>query len=172
VDYMNIMVDIETTGTSPDHAGIIQISAVRFDLEKKTVDNDMFDRCLWLAPNRFWDEDTRAFWSKNARVLNDIVSRGEEPRVVLEAFAKWVGYNGAILWAKPTTFEQPLLASYFRQFDIPMPFHYRNARDLATWVHAKGLDMKELYARVPFDGDEHNALHDVLYQIRLLFETV
>jgi hypothetical protein len=105
----NVMVDVETTGTSPDHAGVIQISAVRFNLTDKSVDNNMFDKCLWLPPGRYWEEDTRAWWGKNPRILNEIIGRGEEPQQVIKDFAAWVGYGGARLWAKPTTFEFPLL---------------------------------------------------------------
>ena len=71
----HVMTDIETTGTSPDHAGVIQISAIKFNLIEKTVDNQFFDRCLWLPSGRFWEEDTRAFWSKHPRVLQEIIGR-------------------------------------------------------------------------------------------------
>jgi DNA polymerase III alpha subunit (gram-positive type) len=164
------MVDIETTGTSPDHAGVIQISAVRFNLTDKTVDNNMFDKCLWLPPMRYWEEDTRAFWAKHPRVLQEIIARGEEPGQVMRDFASWVGYGGAIMWAKPNTFEFPLLSSYFKQFDIQNPFHYRYCTDVQSYVRGRGRDIDEVFKSIPFEGDAHNALHDVLHQIRMVFE--
>lgn len=168
----SIMVDVETTGTSPDHAALIQIAAVRFNLEEKTVDStDMFDRCLWLAPGRYWDEDTRVWWGKQKReVLQSILRRGEDPSVVIKDFAKWVGGSGVRLWAKPTTFEYPLLSSYFRQFEVQNPFHYRYCTDVQSYMLGRGKNIDDLYAAVPMQGDAHNALHDVIYQIQLIFE--
>lgn len=168
--YTNVMVDIETTGTAPDHAAIIQISAVRFNLENFSVDNDMFDRCLWMAPGRYWDEDTRIWWQKHKHVLLHIQQRGEDPATVVREFAQWVGHSGLRLWAKPTTFEYPLLSSYFRQFDVHNPFHYRYCTDVQSYAFGRGKDIDELFKAIPFEGDAHNALHDVLHQIRMVFE--
>ena len=83
--YPDCMVDLETTGTSFDRTAIIQIAAVRFNFDTGEIDHDMFDRCLWIPQNRHWDEDTRAWWGKQKReVLQDILFRGEDPRIVLE----------------------------------------------------------------------------------------
>ena len=166
---LNCMIDVETTGTSPDHAGVIQISAIKFNLTDKSVDNEFFDRCMWLPPGRFWEEDTRAFWSKHPRVLNEIIGRQEEPHQVMKDLVAWVGYNGARLWAKPTTFEFPLLSSYFKQFDIQNPFHYRYCTDVQSYIFGRGQDIDDVSKAIPFEGDAHNALHDVLHQIRMVF---
>ena len=165
------MVDVETTGTSPDHAAIIQISAVKFDLAGQTVENEMFDRCLWMAPGRYWEEDTRTWWGKqNRNVLLSIQQRAEDPAEVMRDFAQWVGHNGTRLWAKPTTFEFPMLSSYFRQFDVTNPFHYRYCTDVQSYILGRGKNIDEVFKAIPFEGDAHNALHDVLHQIRMVFE--
>jgi hypothetical protein len=168
------MVDIETTGTSPDHAAIIQIAAVRFNYKAQTVDSEsMFDRCLWMAPGRYWDEDTRVWWAKQQRhILASIQQRGEDPALVVKEFSEWVGNGKVRMWAKPTTFEFPLLSSYFRQFEVGNPFDFRYCTDLQSFILGRGKTKDEIEAAVPFEGDAHNALYDVLHQIRMVFEAL
>ena len=77
--FPDIMVDLETTGTSPDETAIIQIAAVRFNLQTGEVDPNVFDMCLSIPPRRYWDEGTRAWWSKMPDVLMDIWQRQRPP---------------------------------------------------------------------------------------------
>lgn len=170
--FNHVMVDIETTGTCPVHGAMIQLSAVRFDFETQELDMNMFDMCLAIPPNRFWAEDTREWWSKQPpHIINEIFGRMQDPRAVMHAFYHWVlrdlDGEAPILWAKPAHFEQPFLQSYFREYGPAMPFHYRVTEDLNSWCRARG--MPDLDRDVEFEGDAHNALHDVLHQIKVLF---
>jgi oligoribonuclease (3'-5' exoribonuclease) len=166
------MVDIETTGTDPCHTSIIQLSAVKFDYETSQI-GDSFDMCLFPLPERFWDEDTRAFWNKNSEVLESILHRAQDPAAVIHAFVQWVrdGGNGQPmrLWAKPATFEQPFLASYFRRFGLDNPFHYRFTIDLNSFVRGMQGDpgAEPLEKKIPFQGNMHDALDDVLHQVKV-----
>ncbi|RWM90037.1 MAG: hypothetical protein EOR84_22775 [Mesorhizobium sp.] len=176
-EYLDVMVDIETTGTHPEHNGIIQIAAVRFNAVEMTVDaGDMFDRCLMVAPNRFWEESTRVFWQgKNLKVYQQIVSRMEDPAVVLKAFQEWANKGRAPssaplrFWGKPTSFDYSFIQSYFRQFALHLPFHYRYGRDMNSYIAGLRGDPDHPEINVPFSGDVHNALHDVLHQIKTIF---
>ena len=164
----NIMVDIETTGIDSSHCAMIQLAAVRFDLDARTVDMSMFDRCLAIPPGRFWDEGTREWWGKQKpEVIQGIYARMEDPVRVMHDFARWCG-EGAILWAKPTHFEFPFLQSYAAMTGAQLPFAYWAANDLNSWCRAHGHD--RLDKDLEFEGDEHNALHDVLHQIKTVFE--
>jgi DNA polymerase III epsilon subunit-like protein len=169
------MIDIETTGTDPAHAAIIQIAAVKFSLETKEIDTaSMFCRSLWIPPGRFWDENTRDWWGRqNQDILNGIYDRMEDPRVVMNEFFDWGnGLNlvmPARMWAKPISFEYPFLSSYFKQFDLHMPFHFRYAKDVNTFLFAKGHDPSVFWRGVPPAGDAHHALFDVLTQIHGVF---
>lgn len=173
--FPDVMVDIETTGTSPDEAAIIQIAAVRFNLSERTIDNaDMFNRCLSLPPKRYWDESTRDWWAQQKRsVLLGILQRGEDPGAVVKAFSDWArdGANGETLhfWAKPTTFDFTFCQSYFKQFEVYNPFHFRNAICLNSYL--RGLSRSNGIPEVDyqFEGDAHDAIIDVLNQIGLLF---
>src|SRR5213592_1550808 len=136
----DIMVDLETTGTDPDHCAIFQIAAVKFDPETKEVSPVIFNRSLTFAPNRFWEEGGRQFWSKMPDIYQKIIETAEPTSRVLTDFYAWCIKDqpnidgGWRLWAKPITFEWAFLSSYYRQYDIPMPFHYRYARDLNSYV--------------------------------------
>lgn len=174
---LDVMLDIETTGTDPVHTAMIQIAAVRFDAETKEIDTStMFNRCLWFPAGRFWDEDTRAWWGRqNESILEDIFDRMEDPRVVIHELLNWIQtFNAAApvrLWAKPTSFEFPFLTSYYKQFGLPMPFHYRHAVDVNSYIRGRGhMDIDGFWKAIPFQGQAHNALHDVLHQIHGVFE--
>jgi DNA polymerase III epsilon subunit-like protein len=171
-DYM---VDIETTGTSPEHAAILQIAGVRFNRHTKEIDTaSFFDRCLTIPPNRFWSESTREWWMGKPDVIRPILARAEPAKMVLQAFQDWVLDGPSIepkaFWGKPITFDYMFLSSYFRQFEIENPFHYRECMDLNSYIAGRGHnDRRKFWKGIEPVGSAHNALHDCLYQIRAVF---
>lgn len=172
----DVMVDIETTGISPDHAGVIQIAAVKFNLKERTIKTDsMFNHCLHLLPGRYWEEGTRSWWtSKNADVLESILSRREEPTAVLNYFHDWfVADNDCAeplrLWCKPLSFDAPILASHLKQIGLETPWHYRYGMDVNSFLRGLGKDPNgELYFS-EMDGPAHDAIYDCIGQIKNLF---
>ncbi len=170
--FNHVMCDIESTGTSPDHSAMIQLSAVRFDFDERKIDMKFFDECLAIPSNRYWMEDTREWWaSQDQAILNKIWGRMREPGEVLREFREWAVRDldeAPILFAKPISFEWPFLQSYFREYGVAMPFHYSDAKDLRSILWAWGLP--GLDREIPFTGDAHNAIYDVLHQIQVLFE--
>lgn len=168
------MVDLETTGTDPANSAIIQIAAVQFNYQTGEI-GPVFNRCLMVAPLRFWDEDTRKWWSiQNKDVFNSIIARQEPPEPVIRDFLTYattdVPQDGLRLWAKPTLFEFPFLASYFAQYGLPMPFSFRYARDLNTYMAAMagGAEHQKM-EHIPAPTNAHDALTDVFHQLKLLF---
>src|SRR3546814_19090164 len=85
----DIMVDLETTGTKPAYSGILQLAAVKFNLEEQQI-GEPFDRCPSLLPNRFWDEGTREFWGTMPAIYGRFVARQEDAEEVLIDSSKWV----------------------------------------------------------------------------------
>lgn len=174
-EFLDIMIDTETSGTNPEINGLLQISAVKFDYKTRSVQpyTDFFDRCLRLPKNRYWEEGTREWWGKRPQVLRGIMARGEDPQVVMKDFFDWVGYQNSApvrFWAKPTTFEWGYFASYARQFDLQTPFHYRWATDMNSFIRGMAGDPSVESHYVPFEGEAHNAIFDVLNQINCLFD--
>lgn len=169
----DVMVDIETTGTNPAYSAIMQIAAIQFNYNTGEI-GPVFNRCLAMAPNRFWDDGTRTWWGKqNQTIFNSIVERMEDPGTVMRDFLAYATTDtpsdGFRLWAKPVIFEYPFLESYFKQFGLPMPFAYRYCRDLNTYMAAMAggaehVDMDHI--EIP---NAHDALSDVVGQLKMLF---
>ncbi len=165
-------VDIETTGTSPEHSAIIQIAAAKFNPWTREIKHNFFNRCLLIPADRKWDESTRQWWAKQPDTLRGIMNRMECPRVVMTDFYDWIMEepSSSILFAKPISFEHPFLTSYFQKFDFPMPFDFRVGRDMRSFIAGlshpgEPFDEKS----VSFEGTEHDAIFDVLHQIKVLF---
>lgn len=164
----DVMVDIETSSTDPAHGGILQIAAVKFNYNTEKI-GDVFDRCLMMAPRRYWSEDTRTWWLGQSRTIyNNIVARMEPPEQVLRDLGAFATGN-LRMWAKPISFDYGFIQSYYNQYDLPMPFHYRHARDLNTHIAALagGADHVSM-DHIQTDG-AHNALADCVHQLKMLF---
>ncbi len=169
--YTDVMVDVETTGRWPDRSAILQIGAVRFNLEHQTIDPDVFDRCMIVPPHRFWEEDTREWWlSQKQSVLQGILDRGEPTRDVMGDFFAWSNKHPSMrFWAKPTSFDFMFIQSYFMDHGYPNPYHYRVAKDVNSWVHALHFPHEVPTVDQSDLGDAHNAFNDCLYQIEFVF---
>jgi hypothetical protein len=176
--FTDVMVDVETTGTTSfDHTAIIQIAAVKFNFQTEEIDTNFFNASLTIPPGRFWDKGTKEWWAKQKpHILQNILATGRNPAVVTREFYDWllVDYpsTGLHFWGKPTHFDYSFVASYFNQYGLSNPCHFRDARDLNSFMAgmAGTNETQNLEKDVPFDGDEHNALHDSIFQIKMLFE--
>ena len=164
-----ISVDIETTGTDPSHTAIIQIGAVAFNMEGE-VHNSLFNESLLIPETRRWDEDTRDWWGdQDQAIFMNIWKSMREPGMVLREFREWVleasmGEEPRMV-AKPISFEFPFFQSYFREFGVGNPFHFRQALDLRSILFGRGRH--DVEDSVIFEGNPHDALDDALHQARL-----
>lgn len=169
------MIDLETTGTRPDRNGIIQVSAIKFNFDTYEVDRDVFDRCLAVPTSRTWCPKTMSeFWSRYPDILDRIKARMEDPEVVLLDLQSWLVKDepagGLRTWAKPISFEWPFIESYFTEYQLFNPLHFRLGRDVNTAIammHGTPAHVA-LEKEIPFVGQAHNALHDVAHQIKTL----
>lgn len=170
--YPDIMVDLETTGTNFGHCAIIEIGAVRFNLADLSVAPDFFRRSLLIPKHRFWQEGGREFWMKRKETLQEIMRTMEDPKTVLLDFYHWVGHREATMWGKPSHFEHSFLSSYFEEYDVPNPFHYRKANDMNSFIRGQWFPATppDIERDLPFTGSSHTALMDSLHQLKVLFE--
>lgn len=171
--FNDVMVDIETTGTQPNRSAMIQLAAVKFNLSDYTVSPHYFNRSLTMPAWRHWDEDTRTWWSDKPDTFSSIMAKAEDPAIVMRDFVDWSFQpNGPQLrfWAKPTTFDFMFVSSYLKDFKQPIPFDFREATDVNSYLRG-------LYAPNPIDrsdepklvGVAHDAIYDSLHQIKVLF---
>ena len=171
IEWTDIMVDLETTGTDIRSAGIIQLSAVMFNLEKCEIGPE-FDRCCFLNNQVCWETGTYEWWNrdpKRATILKEIESRAEEPYQIINDFVRWNRVNGPCkhFWSKPSHFDYTLLDKYFRIYNYKNPFSYWKARDMRSYI--LGLVFPEELPNLKLESDNaHNALADVKFQVNEL----
>ena len=167
-EYTDIMVDIETTGVLPDRNAMIQLAAVKFNLEKGTVCPHFFNRCLEIPTYRHWDESTRQWWVKNQAVLKEILSKQEDHQLVLSDFYQFaVQRVGKPLrfWSRGS-FDYMFVSSYFHDARLPNPFDFRTATDIRGYL--RGLHYPNQVPEFPIErsGSAHDALSDTLFQLK------
>lgn len=166
-----VMVDLETTGLDPHHNAIIQLAACKFDLKTGEVDTNFFNQCLLVPENRYWQESTYQWWGKRVDTYRSIQARMRDPRQVMLEFIEWLGPEQMKFVGKPTHFDYVFLESYIKQFlNRPTPFHYRYAEDMNSWIRGRYFpnDPPDLHNLLPMDGTGHDAIFDVLHQIKIM----
>ncbi len=175
---LSYMIDIETSGVSPDRNAILQIAAVRFDLEARTLQSDVFNECLFIPPTRFWSESTRDWWAKKPRgIITNIIGRSRPWREVILEFVQWVNSDNRqprdrYFWAHNSGFDSGFLASYFTDAEVSNPFNYGQVRDINTFLEGRAWPDRVPKVEVEKSDLAHNALVDCYLQIDKLFKTL
>lgn len=172
--FPDLMCDLETTHTAPDRGHILQIAAIRFNLRTQEYDPVPFNVCLkQTMPYRFWSESTREWWQDKPEALERATTNPCSPAIACRAFNFWLDGVQPTFWANRNGFDFMLLQSYFADLGIPFPIKYWDTVDLLSYVRglykAKGLSMLNKKS-VPFEGTKHDAVDDVLHQLKYLFK--
>lgn len=173
-DHTDVMVDLETTGSTPG-SGILSIGAVAFRLGQPESSWHCFAagpiaRSSCLAIGLREDQDTLEWWSRQApkaSVLLRDASRPVGPGVarIVEAlidFANWLPNPDILLWGNGADFDNALLASAYRAAALLPPWKFYLSRCYRTMKN-----MTPVLAP-PFQGLKHSALDDALHQTRHL----
>ncbi len=157
------MVDLETLGTSSD-AAIISIGAVGFH----------FNPAIELSEKFYEVIDVQSAIDRGGRVdgatLQWWVNQSGDARTVFSAtnvhvdnalmnFALFYRNNGfERIWAKPSSFDIPILESAFRRSSVKTPWSIRDVRDVRTFLDTVGAPKRE------HSGVAHHALDDAITQ--------
>lgn len=170
----DVMVDVETTGTNPSYAAVIQIGAIKFNYDTGHI-GATFNRSLEMAPGRFWSDGTRQFWNNQPpHVLANILKAAEPPEQVLRDFSLFATdgapQGGFRFWSKPLSFDWPMIASHMEQYNMQMPFAFWQARDVRSFIAGLlGCPQNVNMDHITLAGDAHNALFDCALQLKQLF---
>ncbi len=172
--FTEVMVDTETTGiqVAAGHVGVIQIAATEFNFETGEVGESF---CASILPEEWaiWEPGTVEFWKKLGGLLPDILSAARPAHEVLREFVNWVGYNPVPrFWARPISFDFPLLERQLLENDIVNPFNFYESVDVYSFIRgSKGSAQPwKLHKEFPFVGDKHDAFCDVRHQIKTVLE--
>jgi hypothetical protein len=165
---VDLMVDIETLGTSPN-SSILVIGAVKFQRNgnlKPLKELDTFYRriilnsCLDLGLKV--DKETLEWWDKqDSNVRYEALENPDRIplRQALIEFSTWMKPCNKV-WANSPSFDCVILESAYKACNIPIPWNFWNTRDCRTLFDLANIRKYDLP-----DNDQHNAIHDCYRQI-------
>lgn len=170
---MEIMLDLETLGTTPGSV-ILSIGAAAFDLHKG-YQGRSFHKLILVQPQldagMTVSASTLAWWmeqSDEARFALKPSDRLEcwHPVNVLSAFDEWfhqTSINEGV-WGHGLNFDIPILEALYTKFgplQKKAPWKYNTGRDTRTLFDLAGKKMGDFGTPNPL---AHSAVHDAIYQ--------
>ena len=148
----DIMIDLETLGTTPDSV-IVSIAAVKFDpfddYQTCGVTADQLPTLNILVDidsqsDRQIDENTVIWWSQQdpqvqERVFNPVgrVNFTE----ALDQLHRFIWNTGGRVWAQGTQFDIAMLEHAFRSVNRAYPWQYSQARDSRTLLDLVAVNL-------------------------------
>lgn len=168
VTHYNVMVDVETLGTSPNSI-ILSIAAVKFSFNNNDVETFSvnIDPKTCKEYGMVSDPDTISWWrEQKPEALRAFMTNQIPLTEALTGLSDFIGkdWNKIVWWCNGMNFDYPVLEWSFKATGIRVPWKYWLLRDARTMYAVCDINMKE-YPRV---GTYHNAVDDCLTQINAL----
>ncbi|HHG1414433.1 TPA: 3'-5' exoribonuclease [Klebsiella pneumoniae] len=176
IDYVHVMVDLETMGKK-HNAPIVAIGAVVFDPATGSIGESFYKVvCLESSVNRgaVIDPSTVIWWLKqSSEARSAIVNDDAIPlQDALLQFREFVsdnvagGSKKAQVWGNGASFDNSILRSSYDCIAEDYPWEYWNDRDVRTMVELGQAISFDPKTTIPFEGSRHNALADAIHQAR------
>lgn len=174
----DIMVDLETLGVTTDST-VFQISAAMFDIRTGEI-FDTFDMCCDIEKMPVVAAGSTIKWwlNTNKELLTRLLMSGEcSEQEMFQKFHEWMGEGDkeTFFWGNGILFDNNFVRDKFTKFGMSYPIYYRNDRDVRTILELATMktglseaDFRKKY--VPENGEAHNAMSDVLYQVKMVHE--
>lgn len=162
---MNVMIDIETLGTTPG-AVIVSLGAVRFDADG--IEEEMYrsiDMESAQDSGLNIEASTLEWWIPKPPEVQEQLTGGKPLLEVLYDLRSFV--DDDIVWACSPAFDIVMLEAAYRAVGAESPWRYYNCRDYRTLRETLGTwpDREQ-------QGTNHDALDDARYQAKCLIEAV
>ena len=157
----DIMVDLETLGTSPN-SHILSIGACTMD------GSQTFYQAVGEQDRRI-DFDTVRWWLGQSKEAQDVFNhcvQADSLSLALGKFSNWfkeVGDKDSKIWSHGATFDVSMLEDAFRSVGQEIPWAFWNVRDTRTLIDASQFMFKTDFKPMR-KGTHHNALDDALFQ--------
>ena len=176
IDYVHVMVDLETMGKK-HNAPIVAIGAVVFDPATGSI-GESFYKVVCLESSVNWgaviDPSTVIWWLKqSSEARSAIVNDDAIPlQDALLQFRELVSDNVAggskksQVWGNGASFDNSILRSSYDCIAEDYPWEYWNDRDVRTMVELGQAISFDPKTTIPFEGSRHNALADAIHQAR------
>lgn len=176
IDYVHVMVDLETMGKK-HNAPIVAIGAVVFDPATGSI-GESFYKVVCLESSVNWgaviDPSTVIWWLKqSSEARSAIVNDDAIPlQDALLQFREFVsdnvagGSKKAQVWGNGASFDNSILRSSYDCIAEDYPWEYWNDRDVRTMVELGQAISFDPKTTIPFEESRHNALADAIHQAR------
>ncbi|SBY46189.1 exodeoxyribonuclease VIII [Klebsiella pneumoniae] len=176
IDYVHVMVDLETMGKK-HNAPIVAIGAVVFDPATGSI-GESFYKVVCLESSVNWGAviapSTVIWWLKqSSEARSAIVNDDAIPLLdALLQFREFVsdnvagGSKKAQVWGNGASFDNSILRSSYDCIAEDYPWEYWNDRDVRTMVELGQAISFDPKTTIPFEGSRHNALADAIHQAR------
>lgn len=157
----DVMIDLETLGTGPD-AAFVAVGVCEFDLKAGEIGRSwsMAVDMSTVPSHRETDLATMVWWLEQDReVTRRVFSGTDSYRRVMDALMSFT--SSKRVWSKGATFDVAILESACRVSGRPIPWEFRDIRDVRTIYHlgeAMGLP------RPPKPEVPHDPLSDAVAQ--------
>lgn len=167
----NVMLDLETLGTSPGSA-ILSIGAVRFGSLPDATGSHIYDRLSvnvslgsCLDAGLTIDADTFYWWLSRSEEARSALTETAPVALkhALEKFADWIGPKAKV-WGNGADFDNAILAHAYWSLDMRQPWRFVDSRCYRT-VRAQHPDIE--LDRI---GVYHRAVDDAESQARHLIK--
>jgi exodeoxyribonuclease VIII len=167
----DIMLDLETMGTTPNSA-IIAIGAVEFDIHNNTI-RDKFYTTVDLDSSvkncGIIDASTVLWWMKQSDESRiELTKNNVDIKTALFSLSIWIKSTGILeetrIWGNGASFDNVILSSAYKNNDIQQPWKFYNDRCYRT--------IKSMYPDIILHriGAHHHALNDAESQAIHLME--
>lgn len=156
----NLMLDLETLGTSHDSA-IVQVAGIYFDPDTSKTGETFCMSVRIESAMEFGKVDgkTLAWWfDQDPDVIKSVMRSSHSLQSVLIQFS-WFAQKAKYIWSH-ATFDFVILNSTFRKVGIAS-LNYRSAMDIRTL-----MCMTKYEQSFPREGHHHNALADCIHQVK------
>lgn len=175
--YPDIMVDIETLGTSTNTV-VLSIGAIRFRmgvqddvttiLDPKRAFYARLDDDEQRMRGRGINFDTTEWWSRQSVAAQSVLDETGEPVAgVLKRFTKFCKGSKRI-WGNGNMFDNAIIRNLYEDYDQDYPVGYWRDLDVRTltWLWNFLTNWRSKGKRPEFKfGEEHNALDDARRQV-------
>lgn len=168
----SLMIDLETLGVTTS-APVVSIGAVFFDLETATIGKSFYQTVTLESAMEYGvvESSTLRWWllqSVRAKAVFSDINATTFNRA-LEAFSIFISENiqteDVEVWGNGSSFDNAILANCYARLSMPLPWKFRNDRDMRTIVAlCKQLTGTDPLSSVTRVGIHHNALDDALFQ--------
>lgn len=170
---MNLMLDFETLGTSPETI-VLSLGAVLFD-EKNILKEFYceFDLQNQIDIKRTMSASTFKWWLSQDKDAQAVFKEGTVKLLIQDFFIKFNDFlnitprNKLIAWGNGANFDVAIIEDIYRRYNSigedSIPWKFWNVMCYRTFN--KLTDCKKL---IEFKGVKHNALDDARYQVQTI----